>query len=274
MHRLLALLLVACDKLAEITGNKDDKKAATAPAGKADKKGKDAPAIPVVVAPVVEQTVPVKIQAIGNVEVQTSVAIKSRVDGQIMRTAFADGQDVAKGQVLFEIDATSQQAAVASLESVRVAREVSGAEKVHAVGYCIGGTLLSTYMAWMAARVPAAEHPVAHWTLLATLVDFQSPGDIEVFIDEGSVAWLTDKMRARGYLDGPEMASTFRLLRSNSLIWPDRVCGVMCSCSLALRMPPARDPSEMKKMYGKVLRNRSVVSVNLSGDAAKPGALT
>ena len=104
-------------------------------------------------------------------------------------------------------------------EAVRVAREVSGAEKVHAVGYCIGGTLLSTYMAWMAARVPAAEHPVAHWTLLATLVDFQSPGDIEVFIDEGSVAWLTDKMRARGYLDGPEMASTFRLLRSNSLIW-------------------------------------------------------
>ena len=87
---LAALLLVACDKLAEITGNKDDKKAATAPAGKADKKGKDAPAIPVVVAPVVEQTVPVKIQAIGNVEVQTSVAIKSRVDGQIMRTAFAD----------------------------------------------------------------------------------------------------------------------------------------------------------------------------------------
>jgi polyhydroxyalkanoate synthase subunit PhaC len=104
-------------------------------------------------------------------------------------------------------------------EAVRVARELSGAEKVHAAGYCIGGTLLSIYMAWMAGQVPPERHPVAHWTLLATLVDFQSPGDIEVFIDEGSVAWLIDKMRERGYLDGPEMAATFRLLRSNSLIW-------------------------------------------------------
>jgi polyhydroxyalkanoate synthase len=104
-------------------------------------------------------------------------------------------------------------------EAVRVARELSGAEQVHAAGYCIGGTLLSVYMAWCAGRLPPEAQPVAHWTLLATLVDFQSPGDIEVFIDEGSVAWLTDKMRARGYLDGPEMAATFRLLRSNSLVW-------------------------------------------------------
>jgi polyhydroxyalkanoate synthase len=104
-------------------------------------------------------------------------------------------------------------------EAVRVARELSGAEKVNAAGYCIGGTLLSVYMAWLARQVPAEQNPVASWTLFATLVDFQSPGDIEVFIDEGSVTWLTDKMRARGYLDGPEMASTFRLLRSNSLIW-------------------------------------------------------
>ena len=104
-------------------------------------------------------------------------------------------------------------------EAVRVARELSKSEKVHAVGYCIGGTLLSSYMAYEAGRRPPGEQPVAHWTLLATLVDFQSPGDIEVFIDEGSVAWLIDKMRARGYLDGQEMAATFRLLRSNSLIW-------------------------------------------------------
>jgi len=104
-------------------------------------------------------------------------------------------------------------------EAVRVAREQSGADKVNAAGYCIGGTLLSVYMAWLAGRQPPDENPVAAWTLFATLVDFQSPGDIEVFIDEASVAWLTEKMRMRGYLDGPEMAATFRLLRSNSLIW-------------------------------------------------------
>lgn len=104
-------------------------------------------------------------------------------------------------------------------EAVRVARALSGADKVHAVGYCIGGTLLATYMAWLNRRFPREEVPVASWTLFATLVDFRSPGDIEVFIDEASVRWLADLMRTRGYLDGKEMAASFRLLRSNSLIW-------------------------------------------------------
>jgi polyhydroxyalkanoate synthase len=104
-------------------------------------------------------------------------------------------------------------------EAVRVARELSGSPKVHAAGYCIGGTLLAAYLARESARLPRDEVPVAHWTLLCTLADFQSPGDLEVFIDEASVAWLVDSMRARGYLDGAEMAATFRLLRSNNLIW-------------------------------------------------------
>ena len=110
-------------------------------------------------------------------------------------------------------------------QAVRVARELSGAEKVHAVGYCIGGTLLSAYMAWLSKRMPREKVPVAHWTLLATLVDFQSPGDIEVFVDEASVNALIDKMHTRGYLDGTEMAATFRLLRSNNLIWHYMVHG-------------------------------------------------
>lgn len=104
--------------------------------------------------------------------------------------------------------------------AVRTARELSGSDKVHAVGYCIGGTLLATYMAWLNRRHERREDvPVSSWTLLTTLVDFQSPGDIEVFIDEGGVRWLADMMQKRGYLDGREMASSFRLLRSNSLVW-------------------------------------------------------
>ena len=110
-------------------------------------------------------------------------------------------------------------------EAVRVARELSGSRKVHAVGYCIGGTLLSSYLARESKRLPRDEVPVEHWTLLATLVDFQSPGDIEVFIDDASVTWLVDSMRARGYLDGTDMAATFRLLRSNNLIWHYMVHG-------------------------------------------------
>ena len=105
-------------------------------------------------------------------------------------------------------------------EAVRVARALSGAGHVHAVGYCIGGTLLAVYMAWLNRRHARREDvPVSSWTLLATLTDFQSPGDIEVFLDEGGVRWLADLMRRRGFLDGREMAATFRLLRSNSLIW-------------------------------------------------------
>ncbi len=104
-------------------------------------------------------------------------------------------------------------------EAVRVAQGVSGSDRVHAAGYCIGGTLLATYLAWLNRRHAREDVPVSSWTLLAALTDFQSPGDIEVFLDEGTVRWLADMMRARGYLDGREMAASFRLLRSNSLIW-------------------------------------------------------
>ncbi len=94
---LAAMMLAAC-------GDSSGTKAA------ADKKGKEAPAIPVVVATVSEQSVLLKVQAIGNVEVQATVAVKSRLDGQIVKVGFSDGQDVVKGQMLFEIDARPLEA--------------------------------------------------------------------------------------------------------------------------------------------------------------------
>jgi multidrug efflux system membrane fusion protein len=110
---LVVVALAACnnsgstiDKSAQ--GNKGDK--AANKSAIADKKGKDSPAVPVIVATVAEQSVPLKIQAIGNVEVQATVSIKSRLDGQIVKVGFSDGQDIAKGQLLFEIDARPLQA--------------------------------------------------------------------------------------------------------------------------------------------------------------------
>ena len=91
--------------------------------------------------------------------------------------------------------------------------------QVHLTGYCIGGTLVASYMAWAKRHYNAEKMPVAHWTLLTTLTDFSKPGDIDVFIDAGAVHALVEKMSQRGYLDGEAMASSFRLLRSNGLIW-------------------------------------------------------
>ena len=104
-------------------------------------------------------------------------------------------------------------------EAVRVACEFCKVPQVHLVGYCIGGTLVSTYMAWANKRFGADKVPVAHWTLFTTLTDFSHPGDIDVFIDEACIAALEESMAKKGYLDGNEMATSFRLLRSNSLIW-------------------------------------------------------
>ncbi len=104
-------------------------------------------------------------------------------------------------------------------EVVRVASEFCQVPKVHLVGYCIGGTLVSTYMAWANKRLAADKVPVAHWSLFTTLTDFSNPGDIDVFIDEACVGALDEKMTRRGYLDGSEMATSFRMLRSNPLVW-------------------------------------------------------
>ena len=120
--------------------------------------------------------------------------------------------------------------------AISTARDVSKSDQVTAAGYCIGGTALSIYMAWAARAYPADKQPVACWTLFTTLVDFAEPGDIEVFIDEGSVRYLSDSMKRKGVLDGKEMASAFRLLRSNTLIWHYYVNGYLYG-----EKPPAFD---------------------------------
>jgi polyhydroxyalkanoate synthase len=119
-------------------------------------------------------------------------------------------------------------------EVVRVASEFCQVPKVHLVGYCIGGTLVATYMAWANRRFGAEELPVAHWSLFTTLTDFSHPGDIDVFIDDACVAALDESMARRGFLDGSEMATSFRMLRSNSLVWHYWVNSYL----LGERLPP------------------------------------
>jgi polyhydroxyalkanoate synthase subunit PhaC len=107
-----------------------------------------------------------------------------------------------------------------ALKAIEVAKAISGVPQVHAVGYCIGGTALTTLMAWLNRKYRKADDiPVAHWTLLASLADFSRPGDVSAFINEESVATLEALMAMQGYMDAPQISWSFRLLRPNSLIW-------------------------------------------------------
>jgi polyhydroxyalkanoate synthase subunit PhaC len=102
----------------------------------------------------------------------------------------------------------------ASLDAIKAA---TGEDKVTAIGYCVGGTLLSVALAYMAQM---KDQRIESATLFTTQVDFTYAGDLKVFVDEDQIRSLEDKMYAQGYLEGSSMASAFNMLRPNDLIWP------------------------------------------------------
>ncbi len=102
------------------------------------------------------------------------------------------------------------------VEAVEAIARITGQEQINAIGYCLGGTLLATTLAWMARR---QDHRIASATFLATMLDFTEVGELGVFIDEEQITLLEEKMHRHGYLEGEEMATTFNMLRANDLIW-------------------------------------------------------
>ncbi|HEY2227763.1 MAG TPA: class I poly(R)-hydroxyalkanoic acid synthase [Xanthobacteraceae bacterium] len=103
------------------------------------------------------------------------------------------------------------------LAALDIIQEATGEAKVHAIGYCVGGTLLAATLAYMAAD---RDQRILSATFFASQVDFTYSGDLKVFADEQQIAALERKMAERGYLDSSKMANSFNLLRSNDLIWP------------------------------------------------------
>jgi len=102
------------------------------------------------------------------------------------------------------------------LESLDVIGRITRETEINAIGYCVGGTLLSYTLAYMAAT---GDKRIAAATLFATQVDFTFAGDLKVFIDEEQIEAIEKKMSVRGYLEGKNMVSSFNMLRSNELIW-------------------------------------------------------
>ncbi|MBW7900143.1 MAG: class I poly(R)-hydroxyalkanoic acid synthase [Rhodocyclaceae bacterium] len=102
------------------------------------------------------------------------------------------------------------------LAALSVVREVCKVDRVNALGFCVGGTILSSALAVLAAR---GEERVASLTLLTTLLDFSDTGEIGLFIDEQSCAARDATIGKGGLLTGRELAGTFSALRANDLIW-------------------------------------------------------
>ena len=104
----------------------------------------------------------------------------------------------------------------AVIKAIAVTQEISGSETINALGFCVGGTMLTSALAVLAAR---GEKPVSSATLLTTLLDFTDSGILDVFIDESFVKYRESEMGQGGMMKGTDLASTFSFLRPNDLVW-------------------------------------------------------
>ncbi|HVZ46442.1 MAG TPA: class I poly(R)-hydroxyalkanoic acid synthase [Ramlibacter sp.] len=104
----------------------------------------------------------------------------------------------------------------AAIRAIRVVQEISGRKELNALGFCVGGTILGTALAVLAAR---GEKPVKAATFLTTLLDFSDTGVLDIFVDETAVKMREYQLGQGGLLPGQDLASTFSFLRPNDLVW-------------------------------------------------------
>ena len=173
---------------------------------------------------------------------------------------------------------------IAALDAIG---QATGEDRVNAIGYCLGGTLLAATLAWLkagnAAVTPDTERAgvdgrrpaIESATFFTTMVDFEAPGDLGVFIDEEQIALVEESMKETGYFDGAKMAEAFNLLRANDLIWSFVINNYLMGKdpfpfdllywnSDSTRMPRAMHSAYLRDMY-QHNRLREPGGINLDG---------
>jgi polyhydroxyalkanoate synthase len=155
---------------------------------------------------------------------------------------------------------------LAALDAIE---EATGEREANVIGYCLGGTLLASTLAYMAVK---HDTRIKSATYFVAMVDFAEAGELSVFIDEEQLAALEERMNAKGYLEGRAMATTFNMLRANDLIWSFVVNNYLLGKSpfpfdlLYWNADSTRMPAAMHSFY---LRN--MYQENL---LVKPGGIT
>jgi polyhydroxyalkanoate synthase len=155
---------------------------------------------------------------------------------------------------------------LAALDAVHAA---TAERRVNAVGYCLGGTLLASTLAYLSVR---RDHRIASATYFVTLVDFTEVGDMTVFIDEEQLTSLEKRMEKRGYLEAQDMATSFNMLRANDLIWSFVVNNYLLGKEripfdlLFWNSDSTRMPAAMHSFYLRNMYQRNLL--------AKPGGIS
>jgi polyhydroxyalkanoate synthase len=157
------------------------------------------------------------------------------------------------------------------LEAAEVVREITGADMVNPVGYCIGGTLLAIALAYLAAGGDEKLEQFGSPTFMVSLQDFSEVGETGIFIDEPQVEFMEQQMMERGYLGGENMANVFNLLQPTQLIWSNVITNYLLG-----QKPPAFDmlywnsdsTRQPRDAHGWYIRN-----TYLENNLVKPGEI-
>ncbi len=159
--------------------------------------------------------------------------------------------------------------------------QATGEREVNAIGYCLGGTLLGSTLAWMAKR---GRGGIASATFFVSLLDFEEAGELGVFIDEEQLRALEERMEEQGYLDGSDMAATFNMLRANDLIWSFVVNNYLMGNDpfpfdlLYWNSDATRMPARMHSFYLRNMYQQNLLShpdgITLEGETLDLGRVT